>query len=153
MSDSIVAQRFWAKVDASGDCWIWIAGKSDTGYGSFRFRGGAKNAHTVAWTLLVGEVPDGMQLDHLCRVRECVNPDHLEPVTPIENARRAAFPRVGACPEGHTYTPENTYIATRRDGSTFRKCRICTLAYQSRPDVRARHNENRRRRRANGSKH
>lgn len=82
--------RFMAKVDQSGDCWLWTAHVNADGYGVFRFDGQMGGAHRFAWRLLVGEVPDGMELDHLCRVRHCVNPAHMEVVTHAENVRRSA---------------------------------------------------------------
>lgn len=88
-----VDDRFWARVDALGPCWLWTGGKTSNGYGRFGVTSKDKRlAHIFAWTTLVGPVPEGLQLDHLCRVRLCVNPDHLEPVTPRENWRRSHTP-------------------------------------------------------------
>lgn len=82
-------ERFWSKVDKSGDCWLWTAGISGgTGYANFHWLGRTQSAHRVSYMLAVGPVPEGMTLDHLCRVRHCVNPSHLEPVTLAENIRR-----------------------------------------------------------------
>lgn len=86
--------RFWAKVDAEGDCWVWTGALSDTGYGSFAPAGKAKSAHRFAYESLVGPIPVGLQLDHLCRNRACVNPDHLEPVSATENTRRSSAAEV-----------------------------------------------------------
>jgi hypothetical protein len=119
--------RFWSKVDA-GDCWQWTDSLATNGYGAFRTPSGSVRAHRWAYEHLVGPIPDGLQLDHLCRNRGCVNPDHLEPVTLGENVRRGA---AGAhlrarthCPQGHEYTPENTYV---RAGNR-RRCRECDRA-------------------------
>lgn len=125
-----VAARFWAKtrfadppddVAHLGQCMIWTGATQRGGYGKFGLgrQDGTVIAHRFAWFLIHGSYPD-LQLDHLCRVRECVNPAHLEPVTPGENVRRAAA-RVTHCPKGHEYTLENTYITAV--GS--RKCRAC----------------------------
>jgi len=81
---------FWTRVDMSGDdCWPWLGPLNETGYGTV-WRGGRKlKAHRVAYELAVGPVPDGLELDHLCRVRACVRPAHLEPVTHRVNLNRA----------------------------------------------------------------
>jgi len=80
-------------------------------------------AHRVSYEHLVGPIPKGMQLDHLCRNRMCVNPAHLEPVTARENTRRATS-LITACPSGHAYTDENTGISSG-DGMNRRYCREC----------------------------
>lgn len=83
--------RFWLKVTQTDTCWLWTAGRTHNGYGIFwptKTKG--QVAHKWLWERNNGPVPTGLQLDHLCRVRRCVNPGHLEPVTPAENLRRAA---------------------------------------------------------------
>lgn len=90
--------RFWRKVDRNGPtprnrpdlgpCWIWTAAKDSNGYGNFKINGGYRKAHCIAYELLGRVVPLGLQLDHLCRVPSCVNPDHFEPVTRKENIMR-----------------------------------------------------------------
>src|SRR6266568_5486930 len=101
--------RFWAKVDRSGACWLWTAHVGEDGYGTFSLDGHHQRAHRIAWVLLRGPIPEGLQIDHLCRVRACVNPDHLEPVTQRENILRgegisALCARRTHCPQGHEYT-------------------------------------------------
>lgn len=113
--------------DANG-CWPW-QGRLYGGYGHIRLggaEGGATNAHRAMYELLVGPIPDGLQLDHLCRNRKCVNPEHLEPVTCKENLRRgdtwqARNAAKTHCPAGHAYDAANTYI----DGKGGRCCRAC----------------------------
>ena len=125
-----IEERFWEKVDAAGDCWEWTACRNEHGYGSFVTERPKKvKAHRMAWELLVGPIPDGMVLDHLCRNPRCVNPDHLEVVTQRINmlrgygiARRAA--NATHCPQGHPYNAENT--AYTKKG--HRACRACILA-------------------------
>lgn len=99
-----MVDRFWAKVDKRGpvpsyrpdlgECWVWTAGRSKAGYGTFN-RGGRiyDLAHRVAYELLVGPIIEGLCLDHLCRVRHCVRPSHVEQVTWNENLRRGAAAR------------------------------------------------------------
>lgn len=116
--------RFWAKVDKSGDCWEWTAFLTPDGYGRFGLDGAIVAAHRTAYELVVGPIPDGLQIDHLCRNRKCVNPDHLEPVTQLENARRGFWATKTHCKHGHEFTPENTYI--RPTGA--RQCRTCNRA-------------------------
>lgn len=80
-------ERFWAKVVPTGFCWNWVGGL-DVGYGFFTVPGRKFAAHRWAYENLVGPIPDGLHLDHLCLNTRCVNPDHLEPVTRAENTRR-----------------------------------------------------------------
>src|SRR5688572_16860021 len=80
--------RFRAKVDRTGGCWLWTASRILSGYGQVRFEGKNQRAHRVAYALVKGPIPEGLVLDHLCRVKHCVNPDHLEAVTQAENLRR-----------------------------------------------------------------
>lgn len=100
-----IQDRFWAKVDKSGECWLWTAARFTQGYGCVSIWRKVKKAHRVAWEWENGPVPDGLQLDHLCFNKLCVRPDHLEPVTPAINARRATYRYVGAsfeyCKRGH----------------------------------------------------
>lgn len=116
--------RFFEKVDAAGPCWLWTASLSK-GYGQFWTGERLQMAHLWAWEHLVGPIPAGLDLDHLCRVRRCVNPDHLDPVTRAENlARGATIPARNArkthCLMGHEFTEANTY---RHRGARY--CRAC----------------------------
>lgn len=130
--------RFWSKVDRRGDdeCWPWLS-SSTYGYGRFWLVDKRVMAHRIAYELLVGEIPDGLVIDHLCRNRGCINPRHMEPVTVRENTLRgvgitAACAARSACVNGHEWTPENTRIVA--DGT--RRCRACarinTAAYRER---------------------
>lgn len=78
-------QRFWSKVDKSGDCWPWTASKHPDGYGQFILGGRLQYAHRVSWEWANGPIPDGMEVDHLCWDRACVNPGHLRVVTHAQN--------------------------------------------------------------------
>lgn len=128
------ADLFFARVDKSGTaenqhCWVW-RGRAVRGYGRFSFRGRTLIAHRVAYQLMVGPIPHGLDLDHLCRNRSCVNPVHLEPVTRAENVRRAARSH---CRQGHAYvdfgfmTPQG-----------WRRCRVCRRQAWQKADRRAR---------------
>jgi hypothetical protein len=86
-----VAERI-RKDDESG-CWVWTGHLGRNGYGSIHIDRKPRYAHRVVWELHRGPIPNGLPLDHLCRFRPCVNPDHLEPVTPAENNRRAKLAR------------------------------------------------------------
>lgn len=125
------ADRFWTKVDATGDCWEWTASTSGGGYGWFMCEHGSVPAHRWSWEHLVGPIPDSLQLDHLCRNRGCVNPDHLEPVSQAENIARGV---AGAhqlakthCPQRHPYSGDNLILTGGR-----RRCRVCTRAAKQR---------------------
>lgn len=83
-------RRFWTHVDKTDTCWLWTLPLTYDGYGIFRVGSVRTGAHRWAWKFTHGDFPaEGLQLDHLCRVRHCVNPEHLEPVTPLVNTRRA----------------------------------------------------------------
>lgn len=94
---------------ADTGCWIWTAAFNNTGYGRLRDHPSGKMllAHRVMYELHVGPIPEGLVLDHLCRVRACVNPSHLEPVTFAENVKRGDAVKTH-CPQGHEYNAENT---------------------------------------------
>ena len=84
--------RFFDKVDLQLECWQWRGAVSGNGYGTFRFEGRIIRPHRFIYEALVGPIPDGLVIDHLCGNRLCVNPDHLEPVTNGENLRRGGAP-------------------------------------------------------------
>lgn len=81
--------RFWSKVDKGDDCWVWTGWTDRDGYGALDVGGKFTRAHRFAYEELVGPIPEGLTIDHLCRVKHCVNPAHLEPVTAEENTRRS----------------------------------------------------------------
>lgn len=104
-------KRFDTKVEKSSGCWNWKAATNTTGYGVFGLQGGRRNvlAHVFSYERANGPVPDGLELDHLCRNPRCVNPAHLEAVTHRENMRRGAVTNQGVCRKAsHPMTPENT---------------------------------------------
>ncbi len=137
------AERFWSKVDKTPTCWLWNASVNGWGYGRF-ITGGRANrrewmAHRYSYEALIGPLPkDRPTLDHLCRVRRCVNPAHLEPVTArINNLRGMGNParnsRKTHCPKGHPYGDRTTYVS--RLG--WRYCQICSAERKKTPAVLA----------------
>lgn len=129
--------RFWKYVNRTTNCWLWTGGTNGT-YG--RFFDGAKQvyAHRFAYEMENGPIPDGFQLDHLCRTPLCVRPDHLEPVTNRENHHRGVKAQQTHCLRGHLFDEANTII--RSNGT--RRCRACARLrdeargrYQPKPAV------------------
>lgn len=133
-TDSPFEDRFWGRVNknAPGGCWLWTGGKISAGYGHFNCRpldpASGTRAHRISYEVLIGPVPAGLELDHLCENRACVNPEHLEPVTHRVNMLRASTSITAKaastthCPRGHEYSPENTYV----DPTGGRRCRECS---------------------------
>ena len=125
-------------------CWLWTRALYSNGYGAIAFHGVSRIAHRLSYEAHVGPIPVGMDLDHLCRNRCCVNPAHLEPVTRKVNLGRSPLVGRGAgtaqtakthCPQGHEYTPENTRIARGK-----RYCKTChrdceRIKYQNEKDL------------------
>ena len=126
------SERFWAKVDKSGECWLWMGCRDRDGYGRFKptTTTPESGAHRFAYEELVAPIPHPLQIDHLCRNRACVQPDHMEVVTARENtlrgntvaARRAAQV---VCVNGHPFTAENTYRYPSNYRNGGRRCRTC----------------------------
>jgi len=129
-----VAERVWAKVDKNGPvfrdlgpCWIWLGKQQTKGYGQVHVAGRWALVHRLTYEWAKGPIPPGLQPDHLCRHRPCVNPDHLEAVTGIVNKLRGDTMNVRHgkkthCPRGHPYSGTNLYVAPRVG---FRMCRTC----------------------------
>lgn len=140
------AARFEAKVRRTDTCWIWAGSIDAYGYGKLTGNGRDIKAHRLAHELFIGTIPDGLHVDHLChnadedcvggdscQHRRCVNPAHLEAVTPQVNVLRgktvaAAAARKTHCPKGHPYDEANTVV--QRDGA--RRCRTCRQATERR---------------------
>ncbi len=122
--------RFESKVERTDTCWLWVGATNSRGYGCWGVEGVSHLAHRVAYEVLVGPIPEGLTIDHLCFNKLCVNPAHLEPVTRRENIRRAyELSKPTHCPQGHEYSERNTYLKPRAGGHLNRICRLC--AYQA----------------------
>lgn len=128
-----VAARFWAKVENTSTCWLWRGRVGADGYGKFSSSlYGTRQAHRIAWYLTRGEIP-AETLDHLCRIRKCVRPSHLEPVSIGENVLRGSGPiaekaRQTTCKRGHPLSGPNLRTHKRRGRADSRDCRTCTNA-------------------------
>jgi hypothetical protein len=128
-----LAQRVRAHIGTDG-CWTWPGRLDKNGYAAANVGNNGRvtrvRVHRFAYELLTGPIPDGKQIDHLCRNKACFNPAHLDVVTPRENVMRsdnacARNARKTHCQRGHPYTPDNTYIVTLRTGSRERLCKAC----------------------------
>lgn len=129
--EASINHRFWSKVLVGYDsgCWVWIGcDNGKHGYGKFWDGTRMVYSHRHAYEDIVGPIPKGKELDHLCRNPVCCNPRHLEPVTHTENVRRGMgnqYKGIVRCKRGHLYDEENTY-QTKRGG---RRCKACQSAY------------------------
>ena len=134
--------RLWPKVNKTAGCWLWTASLTKAGYG--QISSGPRPhtmlyAHRLVYEALVGPIPEGLELDHLCRNPACCNPAHLEPVTHRENVQRGeAGEKSGAqqrakthCKHGHPLSGENLYV----DPRGHRGCRICRNAATARSNA------------------
>jgi len=134
-------EDFWRYVDKNGPipehrpelgpCWIWMGSIGTEGYGWFHFQMKRMRAHLLSYKLLKGQIPEGLMLDHLCRVRHCVNPGHADQVTNRENILRGIAPpamnaRKTHCKRGHSLSGENL-TSRHRDGQDRRECKECNL--------------------------
>lgn len=138
-TNDLAMMRLLDKIVVMPDgCWHWQGNLKARGYGYFAIhRKFVRSAHRVVYSTLAGPIPEGLELDHLCRVRHCVNPSHLEPVTRQENSLRSPItgPGINArkthCKNGHEFTDENTYLSIQ-GRRRMRSCRACHAAYERR---------------------
>src|SRR2546426_1120746 len=108
-------ERFWVKVEKTPTCWNWTGSGNMKGYGKFEANGKLHLAHRIAYTLMKGTIPEGLTIDHLCRNRGCVNPEHLEVVSAKENILRGTSPvaihaKQTRCIHGHSFSGANFTI-------------------------------------------
>ena len=122
-----MTDTFAAKIDFSGDCWEWMAAVNSKGYGIFAMDGSGRLAHRLSYERYIGPIPDGLQIDHLCRNKLRVRPAHLEPVTNEENSRRR-WEHYTVCVNGHAMTEDNIRVHRRNNGPDTKECRTCTVA-------------------------
>lgn len=123
-----VIEKLNPKIQTGWNCWEWLASKDRLGYGQFCHEGVNFKAHRLVYSMVVGDIPDGLVLDHTCRNHGCVNPSHLDPVTQAENIRRGQTGKINNhhrakthCPQGHSYSGDNLYVSPKGD----RRCRAC----------------------------
>ena len=125
-------KRFFDKVivDPETGCWTWTAARVWNGYGQFWLDGKMHRAHRVCYELIKGKIPEGLELDHTCRNRGCVNPAHLEATTHRENLRRGVSANRAKthCPKGHPLSGDNLYV----DPDGKRECRTCRAEHRRR---------------------
>lgn len=118
-----------------GPCWVWTGALNSRGYGCVGVQGKSQLTHRVTHELLIGPIPEDLQIDHVCRYKPCCNPEHIEPVTPTENMQRRPDINKDYCVNGHELTTDNLVIKARPDGLKIRNCRICKV--QAQRDFRA----------------
>lgn len=128
--DRLMARIVLSDVPFNGSvCWVWPGANGPGGYGHIHSEGRVAITHRVAYEHFIGPIPDGLVLDHLCRVTSCCNPAHLEAVSHLENVRRGLGGdwqrRRTHCPRGHEYAGANVRSYTSRDGYRQRVCRTC----------------------------
>ena len=134
----VALRRFRQKVKKTKGCWNWLAASDNHGYGRFDFLGKYAMAHRASYVLFVGDIPEGLTIDHICRHRGCVNPNHLRPMTLRDNILcgeniAAINARKTHCKHGHPFSGENLLIRKNRT----RVCRICHKRNNdSRPRIR-----------------
>jgi|ERR1035437_5000488 hypothetical protein len=122
-------------------CWIWPRSIGTGGYGQYLDKfGKMQRPRRTVYEHIRGQIPEGMQLDHLCRVRACVSPFHLEIVTNRENCQRGIRSMQTKCLHGHLYTPETTRYRTSKFGTVTRGCKTCQAYADSRRPSRGRDN-------------
>lgn len=112
--------RFFAKVNKTYTCWLWIGSKGSRGYGQMWNGKRVVAAHRLAYEWFVGPIPAGLTIDHICQNPPCVRPEHLQAITMIDNILLGSKAQNTHCPKGHPFSEENTFYI-----NLSRSCRIC----------------------------
>lgn len=136
-------ERFFNLVNTQNACWLWTGAHHAEGYGVFNPSGPLIGSHRWIYRQVYGPIPKGFEIDHLCKVTACVRPSHLEAVTPSENVKRSrswhhfirSASKVKACPKGHPYDDENTYL----DKQNCRHCKTCNREQAKKYQTKKRH--------------
>lgn len=147
--DDRLPDRFWKRVEIKDcgyitPCWVWLGAANNSGYGGFKYHGFSTTAHRFSYIKIHGEIDSSLVVDHMCRVRICVNPNHLQAVTQKQNLSTAiGLGEKGMvhlrelnkirqarthCPKGHEFTEDNTYWELRKYGGKSRHCKACRNA-------------------------
>jgi hypothetical protein len=139
MSTDLLAKLNARYTISPSGCWLWTGPKNSKGYGRLAVDGVLRGAHRLMYELVIGQIPQGLTLDHLCRIRNCVNPEHVEPVPNKVNVLRgightAINARKTHCLLGHPYSGDNLFLS--KDG--HRRCRTCIRARDARRRARRR---------------
>lgn len=116
-------ERFWKKVNKTDSCWLWNGAKGQSGHGQFWNGNRLVQAHRISYEWSVGAIPKGLTIDHICQTPPCVNPDHLQVMSMMDNVLLGSKVQNTHCPNGHPFSKENTFYI-----KTARSCRICKRA-------------------------
>jgi hypothetical protein len=129
-----LAERLLSNIEISpGGCWVWRGMVNKDGYGRIRAYGKRVFTHRVAYELLVGPIPEGLTIDHICGHHRCLCPDHLEPTTGVENVLRGGNSAKTHCIHGHAFDEENTHYAVnlkQPHRPHIRQCKECMRTRQ-----------------------
>lgn len=136
-----MTERIFVKVafEPNCGCWLWLGKLQHKGYPMIGAYGKWVSAHRFSYEQFVGKIPPGLEIDHKCSVRSCVNPQHLEAVTHLENIRRSpnmgkAKRRLTHCPHGHAYSGDNVKFCPKG----YRLCIICSRVWKERSNAKRR---------------
>ena len=131
--------RFWARVEKTDTCWLWLGSRNDEGYGSLQVDRMETKAHRYAYLLLVGPIPEGQVIDHTCLVKNCVNPNHLRPLTQKDNSKAYWRDQRGLCRNGlHDVSDPANHVIWKRGDIPSVRCKACVEASEKRKAQRRR---------------